>query len=70
MSIPQDVVLVSPRLSFSPRLWHHDSNHPSDFTLDEWFAAYSWKDPGSPNAEGRVSLWRVFSYEGATVYWQ
>ncbi len=68
--IPEGVILVSPPLSFSPALWNHDEHNPTDFTLDEWFAAYAWKDEHSPNPEDRVSLWDVFQLAGATVYWQ
>ena len=60
---------MSPPLSFSPRLWHHDSGNPTDFVLDEWLAAYGWKIRAA-NAEDRVSMWDVFNAAGATVYWQ
>lgn len=68
--IPRDVRLISPPLSFSPRLWHHDSGNPTDFVLDEWLAAFAWKDPRASNAEDRLALWDAFDAAGATVYWQ
>lgn len=73
-AIPSDVRLISPPLSFSPALWHHDPPgtppekmvNPTSYILDDWIAAYNFrgKDGDLPR------LPDLFDDLGATVYWQ
>jgi hypothetical protein len=62
-SIPDDVKLISPAMSFSPALWNHNPNNPTEWVLDDWFAAYQWTDAGR-----KPMFWHLFDYVGANVY--
>jgi len=64
-TVPPDVVLVSPPLSFAPALWSLGGENTTPYILDDWLAAFHWTDGGRlPN------LWRIFDEVGANVYWQ
>jgi hypothetical protein len=62
-SVPEDVRLISPAMSFSPSLWNHNPNNPTEWVLDDWFAAYQWTDAGR-----KPMFWHLFDYVGANVY--
>lgn len=64
-SVPADVVLIAPPLSFAPALWTRGPQNPTELILDDWLAAYQWTD-----AHRQTSLWGVFTQASANCYWQ
>jgi hypothetical protein len=60
-----DFRLVSPPLSFAPKMWSRGKSNPSVWILDEWFAGYMWKDGGKVQ-----NLLELFDMVGVNAYWQ
>ena len=60
-----DVKLISPPFSFSPALFHLGPPNPTDFTLDDWKAAFVNTDRGA-----QIPFFRIFDAVGAHPYFQ
>lgn len=60
-----DFRLISPPLSFDPKMWSRGKHNPSVWVLDDWFAGYMWKDGGKVQ-----NLFGLFDMVGVNAYWQ
>jgi hypothetical protein len=60
-----DFRLISPPLSFDPKMWSLGKRNPSVWILDDWFAGYMWTDGGKV-----PSLLGLFDMVGVNAYWQ